>query len=263
MRNHAENLLELSHVVVFDAESLQRQRHGLAADPRDLPAVELGDQVRHVARNDFDQCPFSSLALRVGEALRDGGLGLVDIAPALFGKRAYERAGVLLGLLVQLLRKVLPFSPHRMRGSGVGAGGHRCDVAGQEQEESGGRRLRARRRHEGRNRHLRKENRRAHFPRGGEKPAGSREDHDHEGGVLSFGVRQNLLQIARRGRMNRRIDPPHDDERSGRGSRPDRRGEKRGRKQRPRSHEEMESIAGSLGRQPGRRRVAQNRRAGL
>ena len=147
-----------------------------------------------IRRDQIDEAELLCLLISVGLGVADGIFGGLRIAAALRGVGAQQGRGVVFELLLHGLVE-LGALDDGMRGPGVGAGRHGCDVCRLKQEETGRAGTCALRRHVDDDRHRRRADASHHGAQGGEQAAG-RVELDQEGiGVDVGGMGERAIEV--------------------------------------------------------------------
>ena len=149
----------------FNARPGQVQRQLCSVHARNLAAVERGQQLRVVVRNQVDQVLVQRLLGGVGVRGVHGLLRRIGVAVAPRHIRAQKCLGVVLHLLAHGGVGLAAELKHRMRRAGVRAGSHGGHVRRLQQKESRRAGARPRRRHIDNHRNPRAQNRASHGPR--------------------------------------------------------------------------------------------------
>ena len=196
--------------VVDDRRVLGGERHGTRGR-RHRAAVDLGEEVGDVVRLEIDDLHGHRFVHARADALADGVLGPLLVAPSRLRDVDDMRDRVVLGLEAKVALYIAAARVDRVRRADIRRRRHRGDVAGHRDERAGGSRPRPGRRDEGHDRNACGQKTRRDLVRRVDEPAGRVDHEDDRRGVIGFPVRDHAVDVARGDRIDLAVDVTDED----------------------------------------------------
>ena len=184
---------------------IQGELDGRAVEAFDFPAVQLFEEIRVVFRDEVDQVPCQGFIFGEGLRIGDRGFGELGVAPALLGEAAEKRRGVVVEFFAQHFVNWNGKSAgekNRRGSAGMRARSHGGDIRGQKDEEAGGGAACAGGRNVNGDRNGRLQNVMDDVGHRIAEPAWGIHGDEHQRGVAAGGVRESLVDVSGKHRLD-------------------------------------------------------------